>query len=511
MPTVTIINPTIIIESDRKLRTAAYCRVSSSSEDQLNSYQAQLTYYSNKFNDSETEELVELYADEGISGTRDDKRPEFMRMINDCRRGKIDRIYAKSISRFARNTRDCLKYIRELRSLGITIMFEKENIDTARITDEILITIMGGLAQEESVSTSNNLKWSIRSRMKNGTYRNSQSPFGFDVQDDHYEINEPQAEVVRKIFTWYINGSGLQTIAEMLNAENVEISQYGEKWCPMTIRYILTNERYIGDAVYQKYYRTDTVPFIKKKNNGELPQYYANDVNPQIIDEETFRIVQSIIAERGHNYINNNNIFSRKIICSECGATYKCRNGSDGNRWVCRTHDKRSASCDSSIWSEKDIKELFIKLYNKLQINYREILSPALKQLTELNMKRYKGNQYIMVLNKELIQLKEQLHIISNLRTKGYLSEAKYQEQTAELKRKISKAQKEIRLLTQYDNDDTTQQIELLVDMFESRDQQMIYFNTEVFEYIVDKIIVLNSNELEFHLIGGLRFKERIR
>ena len=158
MPTVTVIQPTITEEQNIKIRCAAYCRVSSDSNDQLNSFMAQTRYYSQFFENSETEELIDLYADEGITGTREDKRDEFQRMIKDCRKGRIDRIYTKSISRFARNTKDCLKNVRELKSLGITVFFEKENIDTANMTDEMMITIMGGLAQEESTSISQNMR-----------------------------------------------------------------------------------------------------------------------------------------------------------------------------------------------------------------------------------------------------------------------------------------------------------------------------------------------------------------
>ncbi|MCM1228249.1 MAG: recombinase family protein, partial [Clostridium sp.] len=178
MPTVTVIQPTITEEKSAVIRCAAYCRVSSDSEDQLNSFMAQTRYYGQIFEHSETETLIDIYADEGVTGTCEDKREDFQRMMKDCRKGKIDRIYTKSISRFARNTRDCLKNIRELKSLGITIFFEKENIDTANMTDEMIITIMGGLAQEESVSISQNVQWSIQKRMQNGTYNVSSLPYG---------------------------------------------------------------------------------------------------------------------------------------------------------------------------------------------------------------------------------------------------------------------------------------------------------------------------------------------
>ena len=163
-PNVTVIQPTITAKQEQKIRVAAYCRVSSDSVDQLNSFMTQMRYYENFLADSKTETLISVYADEGITGTCMDKREEFQRMLKDCRRGKIDRIIAKSISRFARNTKECLTVLRELKSLGITVLFEKENIDTANISDEMMITLMGGLAQEESVSISQNMRWANRKR-----------------------------------------------------------------------------------------------------------------------------------------------------------------------------------------------------------------------------------------------------------------------------------------------------------------------------------------------------------
>ena len=264
MPTVTVIQPTITEEQDTKIRCAAYCRVSSDSEDQLNSFMAQTRYYEKAFEGSETEQLVDIYADEGITGTREDKRDEFQRMIKDCRRGKIDRIYTKSISRFARNTKDCLKNIRELKSLGITVFFEKENIDTAKLTDEMMITIMGGLAQEESTSISQNMRWSVQKRMQNGTYKNATPPFGFKKVNGNLEIEENQASIVRQIFEWYISGYGLKAIADKLNAMNLPGSKQAVLWKADNIRYMLKNDRYIGNAMFQKSYVTETLPYIKK-------------------------------------------------------------------------------------------------------------------------------------------------------------------------------------------------------------------------------------------------------
>ncbi|MCU6720725.1 recombinase family protein [Porcipelethomonas ammoniilytica] len=221
IPNVKVINPTITEDKESKIRVAAYCRVSTNSEDQQNSLMTQMRYYENFLADSETERLVSVYADEGITGTRMDKREEFQRMLKDCRRGKIDRIIVKSISRFARNTKDCLSVLRELKELGISVMFEKENIDTANITDEIMVTVMGGLAQEESASISNNVRWGIRSKMKNGTVKFHSAPFGYNLYDGDLIINPREAEIVKSIFKMFLSGMGYDSICRELNESKV--------------------------------------------------------------------------------------------------------------------------------------------------------------------------------------------------------------------------------------------------------------------------------------------------
>ncbi len=277
MSAVTVIHPIKTEEISKMIRCAAYCRVSSDSEDQLNSFMAQTRYYSRIFEDSETEILVDIYADEGVTGTREDKREEFQRMINDCRKGKIDRIYTKSISRFARNTRDCLKNVRELKSIGITICFEKEKIDTANMTDEMIITIMGGLAQEESVSISQNMRWSIKKRMENGTFNPAYLPYGYNRVHGKIVINEAESSIVKCIFLQYISGDGMESIAKQLNAAQVDKDKKGYIWCKNTIRYILMNEKYTGKSIFRKFYTTDNFPYKQKENKGELEQYLVQD------------------------------------------------------------------------------------------------------------------------------------------------------------------------------------------------------------------------------------------
>ena len=511
MPTVTVIQPTITEEQDTKIRCAAYCRVSSDSEDQLNSFMAQTRYYEKAFEGSETEQLVDIYADKGITGTREDKRDEFQRMIKDCRRGKIDRIYTKSISRFARNTRDCLKNVRELKSLGITIFFEKENIDTANMTDEMMITIMGGLAQEESTSISQNMRWSIQKRMKNGTYKNATPPFGFKKVNGDLEVDENQMQIVRQMFEWYVSGYGLQAIADKLNSMNIQSGKQSVLWKADNVKYVLKNERYIGDALFQKSYVTETLPHVKKRNYGEKQKYYAENVNPPVVDKDIFHKVQVLLLSRHRDFVSNEYALSGKICCGKCGATYKHRNRKSGAYWICRKHDVNASDCENGSIPKSKIYLAFIRLCNKLWHNYKVILTPLQTALQDLKLRKFSGQTQVMDIHKEVAKLREHTHVLARLKTKGFLDESKYIEQTNELTAKINKLQTELKKLTCFDDEDETlDQIEMLIDFFEKRKTPMTEFEESTFESIVEKIVVIDQHELEFHLIGGLRFKEKI-
>ena len=211
-PQVIIIDPILQVRS-HKLRTAAYARVSSDSDDQLYSFTAQVSYYTELIKGNEEWEFVDIYADEGITGLRMDKRDDFLRMIRDCRKGKIDRILTKSISRFSRNTRECLQIIRELKSIGVTIYFEKEHLDTAEISDEMLLTFFSGNAQQESMTISTNMRWSYQNRMKKGRFITCKAPFGYRLVDGILQIDEQEAEIVRYIFDSYLNGRSKDEIA----------------------------------------------------------------------------------------------------------------------------------------------------------------------------------------------------------------------------------------------------------------------------------------------------------
>ncbi len=513
MPTVTVIQPTLTEEKTAKIRCAAYCRVSSDSEDQLNSFMAQTRYYSQLFEDSKAEELIDIYADEGITGTREDKRGEFQRMMKDCRRGKIDRIYTKSISRFARNTKDCLKNVRELKSLGITIFFEKENIDTAKMTDEMMITIMGGLAQEESTSISQNLRWGIKKRMENGDFNPASLPFGYRRKNKTVVINKTEADIVREIFDKYLCGVGMESIADELNRKHIDKNNKGFIWCKNTIKYLLKNEKYTGKSIFRKFYTTESFPFKQRKNNGELEQYLVENTMPIIISEEKFNKVQKLIKGRKINceIENISYILSGKMKCKSCGSAYRRKKINGDINWVCTKHNLNAKDCPQKAILQSTIYSSFIRLFNKLWYNYKDILLPLHTALQNLKLRKFSGQAQVMEVRKEIAKLREQSHVLARLKTKGFLDEAKYIEQTAELTAKINKLQTELKKLTRSDNEDETlNQIEMLIDFFEKQDDPITKFEESEFESIVDKIVVINQHELEFHLIGGLKFKEKI-
>ena len=513
MANVTYIAPVKAESSIHKIRCAAYCRVSSSSEDQLHSYAAQVKFYSEKFIDSDTEELVDIYADEGITGTSADKRTEFQRLIRDCKRGKIDRVYAKSLSRFARNTKDCLNTVRLLRELGISIFFEKENIDTSKNTDEFMITIMGGLAQEESTSISQNMRWSVKKRMENGTFVQSVPPYGYTKVDERLVIDPKSSEIVKEIFKLYLEGVGTNTIAKILNSRGILTGMYHKKWNHKIVKYILSNEKYTGDSLLQKTYKTETLPMIQKRNRGEYDQFYVENTHEAIISKDDFRKVQemlSISATRFHKESKGKHILGSMIKCGHCGSSYKRKNSYGKFYWTCIEHDLDSKNCVSKPIAENVIIQAFISLCNKLIQHYKEILLPLRRNLQELNARKFSGNMRVMDIRKEMADLREQRHVISRLRKRGFLDDKKYNEKLTELESKMTRLDREIKKHTKTDTEDETLvQLDILIDCIEKQDSIMTSFNEELFGMIVERIVVRDEG-LEFMLISGIVFKEKI-
>ena len=284
----------------KHLRVAPYCRVSTDKEEQLSSYEAQIEYYTDKINSNPDWTMVRLYADEGITGTSARKRKDFLKMVRDCQKGKIDLVITKSVSRFCRNTLDGLNYVRRLKQYGVGVYFEKENVNTLYMDNEMILTFMMSQAQAESESLSGNVKWGHRKNFQDGkVYYNYKGFLGYRRgADGRPEIDPEQAAVVRRIFSRYLLGHSVRQIVTDLMADGIKTATGKEIWHDSVIQKMLCNEKYIGDALLQKTYIADLFSKEKRVNNGELPKYYVHDCHPAIIDRETFQKVQEEIARR---------------------------------------------------------------------------------------------------------------------------------------------------------------------------------------------------------------------
>ncbi|WP_194283857.1 recombinase family protein [Streptococcus suis] len=371
----------------KKINVAAYCRVSTDQDEQLSSYENQVNYYRDYISKHEDYELVDIYADEGISATNTKKRDAFNRLIQDCRAGKVDRILVKSISRFARNTLDCIKYVRELKELGVGVTFEKENIDSLDSKGEVLLTILSSLAQDESRSISENATWGIRKKFERGEVRVNTTKFmGYDKDDNgRLIINPQQAETVKFIYEKFLDGYSPESIAKYLNDNEIPGWTGKANWYPSAIQKMLQNEKYKGDALLQK---TFTVDFLTKKrvqNDGQVNQYYVENSHEAIIDEETWETVQLEMARRKtyrdehqlKSYImqSEDNTFTTKVFCGSCGSAFGRKNWttSRGKRkvWQCnnRYRIKGVEGCNSRHLDEATLEQIFIKALELLSEN----------------------------------------------------------------------------------------------------------------------------------------------
>lgn len=338
---VTVIpaNPQMTEKDIRKqhLRVAPYCRVSTNSEEQHESYTAQIEYYTEKIAAQPDWTMVDMFADEGKTATSTKKRKDFLRMIKACEKGKVDLVITKSVSRFCRNTLDGLDYVRKLKRMGVGILFEKENVNTLHMDNEMILTFMMSQAQAESESMSGNIRWGHRKNFKDGkVYYHYAGFMGYRKGEDGLpEIDDEEAEIVRRIFSRYLVGHSVSKIIADLEADGIKTVRGKESWNDRVVRNMLRNEKYIGDALLQKTFIADLFTHQSKKNNGELPQYYVHDCHPAIIDKMTFQRVQEELARRSSLRKVSSNaktelakysgkyVLSEILSCGNCGSPYR--------------------------------------------------------------------------------------------------------------------------------------------------------------------------------------------
>lgn len=500
-------------ETARKLRVAAYTRVSSNSKDQEHSFAAQNAYFSKLITDNPDWELADIYADQGITGTSIDKRDDFLRMMEDCRKGRIDRILVKSSSRFARNTKESLAAVRELKSLNISVYFEEQNIDTAQVSGEVLIAMFAALAQRESEAISERVRWSYRVRMSKGRFSTCKAPYGYRLVKDHLEIQEDEASIIRHIFDRYLAGVSMENIAKEITALGCPTRDGTQYWQLTSIQYILQNEKYAGDSLSQKKHTTRSFPRQQKINHGERKQYLVIDSHPAIISREIFQKVQELLTQRSaaiHPRSDVPHAFARKVVCGHCGTLCKRKNCGGSVNWACRRHDKSITACPNTQVPEEQMKNAFLHVYYNLKHYGTSILTQLISDLYAARTGSLLWSENIVEINKQISDIASQERLLTQLKQQGVVDPDIFisrSNQLAERRREL-KLQKERILRSEEDH--TIQQTQDLLDVLESGPDWLDDFDEQLFSDMVEKIVVVDNETLRFRLLNGLEVTEKI-
>lgn len=495
---------------ERKIRLAPYCRVSSDSEDQRHSFATQIRYYSEYTQKHPEYELVDIYADEGLTGTEMEKRDDFLRLIRDCRKGLIDCVMTKSVSRFARNTIELLETLRLLKELGVSVYFEEQGIDTEKLNMEMIVTFPGMAAQQESETISGNVRWGIQKRMESAEYNCTFTPYGYKRIDGEMVIDETEAKIVRRVFDLYLQGMGMQAIANLLNDKNVP-RRYGyTKWYQTAIKYILTNERYMGDALLQKYYTTD-LPYRQKRNKGERTQYYVENSNPAIVSQEVYEKVQELISSKRNGQCQRRvHTLAGKLRCPECGATFRRQVWAGNITWFCSKKASRATQCTSIRVRENMVFETFIDMLYKLKKNQRQIIGSLIQQIGFLQSRTSGHQDRIQQIDRDLADLAAKNLVVTRLHTNGIISVADYSAQTTEIASRIDELRKERKVKMVEDEDEALEELRELDEIL-SEYKPNSYFDEELFGQIVKKMIIDDNAHITFCLLGGLKLTEQIK
>lgn len=533
---VTVIEPkrsmTVDKEKYRQKKVAAYCRVSTDSEEQLVSYANQKKVYTEMIASRKDWCFAGLFADEGKSGTRADKRPEFNKMINDCLAGKIDYIITKSVSRFARNTVDCLDYVRMLKSKGIGVYFEEQQIDTLKTDSELYLVIYAGFAQSESESISKNITWSVRKKFEEGTPVFIYKRFlGYKKgADGEPEIVPSEAAIVERIFNLYLAGETVDNISKMMQAENYDIPGKTISFSKGMIMNMLSNERYCGDAILQKSVTVDCIEKKRKKNTGEAPMYYVQNNHPAIIDRVTFNKVQEELARRktktpgsAKSSITSTGKYSRYaltdvLICGNCGTRYRrvtwSRNGTKRIVWRCisRLDYGKKYCSDSPTIMEDKLQEAIVRAVNKFNkqdnATYKALMRATISEALGLNGDPEEVDMLerkIEALNNKMLALVNE-SVSSGDGIEAHESEFMTLSQETELlKQRITAIQES----TAKDNGEQNR-LEQIQAIIAERESKCMEYDDSIVRQMVECIKVYPGSKLEIIFGGGYLVEESV-
>ena len=515
-------------QTERRLKVAAYCRVSTDQEEQESSYEAQIGYYTEKIKNNAEWTLAGIFADEGITGTQAKKRPEFMKMIRLCRQRKIDMILTKSLSRFARNTVDSLKYIRDLKALGIAVIFEKENINTLETDTEMMLTIMSCFAQAESESISKNVSWGIRQSFKNGNVPMQYARLlGYRKGDyDKPEIVPEEAEIVKGIYRLYLDGMSLNMIVDRLNEKGLTTKGSNSPYRKEVVQRILTNEKYTGDALLQKTYVTDCITKKTRKNNGELPMYLVKNHHEPIISHEDFNRVQEEMARRSAKRVIADKLnkgeqgkysakyaLSELLICGECGSHYRrvtwTAKGYKEIKWRCinRIQYGKKKCHDSPTVDEQALHRAIVSTINKF-CEVRDDVAKVLREsITEVLDPNLNGSvQAAQQRIDELARNIDELIKLATIPETAITAMADIEKFSEEMKtlREFIETEKSKQMTAQRGSSELDSALERL----ENEDFTMTEYDDVAVRQLIEKVTVESKNIIAVTFKGGFEIRK---
>ena len=525
-------NPLIYGKKDecQRLRVAAYCRVSTDEEDQLNSLDTQIQYYTSKIAENPNWTLAGIYPDEGITGTRTDKRDQFLKLMRDCEKGKVDYIITKSTSRFARNTVDSLSWIRKLRSMGIGIYFEEQNLDSLKAENEMLIGFFSVMAQSESESISANVKWGIQKRMRAGTYSVRFNMLGYRKDHDGNPIIVPEeADLVRKIFHMFLDGASMAQLKKYLESHHIKTASGKDIWSMSVIRSMLTNEKYVGDVLYQKTFRTDCISKKTKVNRGEMTRYLISNNHSPIIDRETFNSVQAELSRRNNirkkldfsiteqGKYSSKYALSELLICGCCGGAYKrtskVANGKTVYYWRClgRMEHGKSFCKDSAGIEEKMLQDTICGCLSKMIENSQDVLELI------------KGNLFYAVsgdnstfemyaVEKQINQLKKEISTMTDLAAKTEGNIERYENELKKMFESLTvlRNRYDLAKIQAAQNKTVSTEVEKILTLLKNMDWGFTEYNDIIIRRLVKYIQIFGKEKLVVTLKGGYQAEEKI-
>ena len=518
------------VEPGKKIKVAAYCRVSTDAEDQLNSYHAQMTYYKKHISSNDKWEYAGIYADEGISGTQVRKRDAFLRMIKDCEKGKIDMILTKSVSRFARNIVDSLQFVRMLKSMGIAIYFEEQNINSLKEESEVYIGIHSVMAQTESENISANVKWGIGKRMENGTYHSNMNMYGYrrDKLTKEVRIVPEEAEVVRTIYRFFLDGMSTHQIKEYLEKSNIKTYSGGSEWRQSAIINILKNEKYCGDVIYQKTYILDCISKKKITNNGDKARYLVQNDHEPIISRDIFYAAQAEFAKRNtkrstsdfavtsKGRYSGKYAFSELLICDECGGKFKRKTVKKKDcvmhYWRCINRlEYADKYCTNSVgFEEEALKSAVCRALSKI-LQKRDMGFELVKSHLVYVASADEKSEDLFFVEKAIKDEENRIMEYAKLGQKSEHNKDNYQLAIADCTKRIKvlreKREQVIRQLSF--NDAAKKELER-IEAYLSEDRAVVdQFDDSTIRRLVNSIHVTRDLELIIYIKGGYEIREK--